>query len=340
MRKILILLIVFSFTVVSFAGDAARRGTSGADQLLIPVGARSIATAGAFLANTHGVEAIYYNPAGLGSMTGTEAMFDYSKYIADINISYLAVGTNLGDIGSIALSYKNIGFGDIPITTYDNPDGTGETYSPSYVTLGLTYSKELTDRVIAGVTMKVIHEGIQNTTANGWALDFGVQYNFNKQLSLGVVVANIGDNMKYAGADLQQRTLIPGSALGSGTGVYTPITEEFEIPSYFDLSASYKFMFDANNSLSLAAAFRNNNNLDDIVRGGIEYDFMNMLYLRGGYNYYTGNQDNYIYDYALGAGVYWEMVDGVKIKFDYAFRHVKENALGSSNVFTLTLGLD
>ncbi len=340
MRKILILLIVFSFTVVSFAGDAARRGTSGADQLLIPVGARSIATAGAFLANTHGVEAIYYNPAGLGSMTGTEAMFDYSKYIADINISYLAVGTNLGDIGSIALSYKSIGFGDIPITTYDNPDGTGETYSPSYVTLGITYSKELTDRVIAGVTMKAIHEGIQNTTANGWALDFGVQYNFNKQLSLGVVVANIGDNMKYTGADLQQRTLIPGSALGSGTGVYTPITEEFEIPSYFDLSTTYKFMFDANNSLSLAAAFRNNNNLDDIVRGGIEYDFMNMLYLRGGYNYYTGNQDNYIYDYALGAGVYWEMVDGVKIKFDYAFRHVKENALGSSNVFTLTLGLD
>ena len=340
MRKILILLIVFRFTVVSFAGDAARRGTSGADQLLIPVGARSIATAGAFLANTHGVEAIYYNPAGLGSMTGTEAMFDYSKYIADINISYLAVGTNLGDIGAIALSYKSIGFGDIPVTTYDNPDGTGETYSPSYVTLGLTYSKELTDRVIAGVTMKAIHEGIQNTTANGWALDFGVQYNFNKNLSLGVVVANIGDNMKYAGPDLQSRTLIPGSALGSGTGVYTPITEEFEIPSYFDLSASYKLTFDENNSLSLAAAFRNNNNLDDIVRGGAEFDFMNMLYLRAGYNYYTGNQDNYIYDYALGAGVYWEMVDGVRIKFDYAFRHVKENALGSSNVFTLTLGLD
>jgi opacity protein-like surface antigen len=340
MRKILILLIVISFTVVSYAGDAARRGTSGADQLLIPVGARSIATAGAFLANVHGVEAIYYNPAGLGSMRGTEAMFDYSRYIADINISYLAVGTNLGEIGSIGLTYKSMNFGDIPVTTFENPDGTGETYSPSFVTFGLTYSKELTDRVIAGATMKVIHEGIQNTNANGWALDFGVQYNFNKNISLGVVVANIGDNMKYSGADLQTRTAIPGSALGSGTGVYNPETEEFQIPSYFDLSGTYKFSFDDKNSLSLAAAFRNNNNLDDLVRGGLEYDFMNMLYLRGGYNYFTGNQDNYIYDYALGAGVQWEMTDGVNIKFDYAFRHVKEDAFGSSHVFTLTLGVD
>lgn len=68
------------------------RGINGAEELLIPVGARSIATSGAFVANVMGLESIYYNPAGLDISQRTEAMFSYMNYIADINISYLAIG--------------------------------------------------------------------------------------------------------------------------------------------------------------------------------------------------------------------------------------------------------
>ncbi len=340
MRKLLILLIMIGFTAVSFAGDAARKGTNGADQLLIPVGARSIAASGAFMANVSGVEAIYYNPAGLGSMVGTEAMFDYTSYIADINISYLAVGTNLGDLGSVALTYKSINFGDIPVTTVDNPDGTGQTYSPTYLTAGLTYAKALTDRVIAGATVKVIYEGILNTAASGWAIDFGVQYHFNKNLSLGVAVANIGSNMEYTGEDLKIKTPVLDTRLGGGNGVYEADTEPFQIPSYFELSAAYKFFFNEKSELGLAATFRNNNNMDDQIRVGAEFSFMNMFYLRGGYNYYTNNQDSYLFNsFTLGAGVSWEMLDGVKIIFDYAYRDVTSDALSANNVFTIKLGI-
>jgi opacity protein-like surface antigen len=340
MRKLLILLLVIGFAAVSYAGDASRRGTNGADQLFIPVGARSIATSGAFLANVSGVEAIYYNPAGLGSMVGTQAMFDYTSYIADISISYLAVGTNLGDLGSIGLTYKSINFGDIPVTTVDNPDGTGQTYSPSYVTAGLTYAKALTDRVIAGASFKVIYEGILNTAATGWAIDFGVQYHFNKNLSLGVSVANIGNNMRYTGEDLKIKTPVLDSRLGGGNAVYEADTEPFQIPSYFELSAAYKFFFNEQTTLGLGATFRNNNNLDDQIRVGAEFAFMNMFYLRGGYNYYTHNSDDYLFNsFSAGAGVRWEMIDGVTIMFDYAYRAVSENAFNANNIFTITLGV-
>ncbi len=340
MRKILILLFVVGVSVVSFAGDAARRGTNGADQLLIPVGARSIATSGAFLADVSGVEAIYYNPAGLGSMVGTQAMFDYTSYIADISISYLAVGTTLGDFGSIGLTYKSINFGDIPVTTVDNPDGTGQTYSPSYITAGLTYSKALTDRVIAGVNFKVIYEGIMNTYASGWAIDFGVQYHFNKNLSLGVSVANIGDNMEYSGEDLKIKTPVVGSRLGGGNGVYEADTEPFQIPSYFELSAAYRFFFNEKSKLGLGATFRNNNNMDDQIRVGAEFSFMDMFFVRGGYNYYTGNGDDYLFNsFSAGAGIRWEMLDGVEIMFDYAYRDVTADALSANNIFTITLGI-
>ena len=42
------------FSASIYAGDVARKGTTGAEQLLIPVGARGIATGGAFVSNLVG----------------------------------------------------------------------------------------------------------------------------------------------------------------------------------------------------------------------------------------------------------------------------------------------
>ena len=93
MRKFFTFILIM-WSVSVFAGDVARKGTTGADELLIPVGARSIATGGAFLSSVTGLEALYYNPAGLSQGKGTEAMFSFTSYLADININYFAIGSN------------------------------------------------------------------------------------------------------------------------------------------------------------------------------------------------------------------------------------------------------
>ena len=86
MKKILLIILTLLIATSVF-GDVARKGTTGAEQLLIPVGARGIATGGSFLANISGLESIYYNPAGLDVIPRTEAMFSYVNYLGDINIS-------------------------------------------------------------------------------------------------------------------------------------------------------------------------------------------------------------------------------------------------------------
>jgi len=336
MRKIIILLLVASYMTL-FAGDGSRKGTAGAEQLLIPVGARSIATSSAFVSNVTGLEALFYNPGGLDRMNGTEAMFNYMNYIADINLSYFAIGTHL-DIGSFALSFKTLDFGDIPITTFDNPDGTGATYSPAFYVLGLAYSKSLTDRVSAGVNFSLINETILNTSAVGFAIDFGVQYKFQENLFLGVAVKNIGTNMEYTGEDLKVKTDVPGSALTSGRAVYEADTEEFQIPSYFELSLAYRFDFDESNNLLVGSTFRNNNNLEDQIRFGMEYSFQNLLYLRGGYDFLVENSDQQIYDFSVGGGINYEMVEGISVRFDYAYRSVKDFPT-DNHVFTVILGI-
>jgi opacity protein-like surface antigen len=334
MKKIILILILIATSI--YAGDVARKGTTGAEQVLIPVGARGIATGGAFLANITGLESIYYNPAGLDVYPQTEAMFSYVNYIADINISYFAIGSSLGDIGSIGFDLKSFDFGDIPVTNETFPDGTGETYSPSFLTLGFTYSKVLTDRISIGTNLKLISENIQNTNATGFALDAGVQYRFSDALMIGAAVKNIGSDMNYSGQDLADRTGIPGSIPGSSTGSYEIVTESFQIPSFFQLSMTYALNFDEQNDLLLAGAYTANNSFEDVANLGLEYGFMDNFFVRGGYNFLFENADDYVYGFTFGAGLDYKIGGEVGFVFDYAFREVKEFPT-ANHVFTIKL---
>ncbi|KAB2908261.1 MAG: PorV/PorQ family protein [Ignavibacteriales bacterium] len=324
MKRYLSLLLILAFVLPGYAGDVSRKGTTGADQLLIPVGARGIATGGALLSGVTGMESIFYNPAGLDIDRKTEAMFSYMSYIADINISYFAAGTSLGDFGSVALSFKSMNFGDIPITTITNPDGDGTTYSPGFVVAGLTYSKVITDRVSIGFNAKVISETIMNTSATGFALDFGVQYRFNQNLSIGASVKNIGTNMQYTGQDLQFKTVVPGTVPGSTKGNYEAVTEPFQIPSFFELSLAYKFDFDKQNKLELGGTFVNNNAFEDQFKFGAEYSFNNLFFVRAGYGLQSANNNDNIYGVTLGAGVNYNLSNDIGVVVDYAFRQIKE----------------
>ena len=342
MRKFFtIILMMWSVSV--FAGDAARKGTTGADELLIPVGARSIATGGAFLSSVTGLEAIYYNPAGLSQGKGTEAMFSFTTYLADININYFAIGSNLGDFGALALSVKTLNFGNIPVTTIDVPDGTGATYSPGYIVAGVTYAKVITDRVSVGVNAKVINETITDVSATGFAVDFGVQYRFPSNLSIGAAIKNIGTNMSFSGNSLQYSNSLVGANLGSPTANYNVPAEEFQLPSYFELSTAYDYNLNEENKIMVGAAFRNNNVTDDELRLGLEYGFKNMFFLRGGYcsniQNTTGPIANINNGYTFGAGVNYSFADGMNFVLDYSFQQVREFP-NPNHTFTIKLSLD
>jgi len=338
MKKLLTVILILAGIAASYAGDVSRKGTTGADQLLIPVGARSIATSGAFVSNTLGAEAIYYNPAGLDPAGRSEAMFSYMSYIADLNISYFAAVANLGSLGSIGLSFKSIDFGNIDETTNLEPDGTGNTYSPDYYVVGLSYSKIITDRVSAGANFKLIHEGIMNTAADGFSVDVGVQYRFNPNFTLGVAVMNIGANMDYSGADLQTKTAVPGANPNTQTAAYEPVTEGFEIPSYFLLSMAYKYDLNPENSLLFGGTFRSNNSMEDQMLFGLEYGFSNMFFLRAGYDLLLENSADYIYGLSLGAGINYVMAGNLGFTLDYAYRAVKDFP-DPNHIFTIKLSM-
>src|SRR6185503_5551403 len=72
---------------VVHAGSDGRKGTSGATELLIPVGPRSTALGGSIASDVSGVEAMYWNPAGLAAGATTSALFAHSQYFADMDVN-------------------------------------------------------------------------------------------------------------------------------------------------------------------------------------------------------------------------------------------------------------
>jgi hypothetical protein len=330
--------------IASFASAANkdRIGTAGAQELLIPVGARSIAMGASSMVFATGAEAIYWNPAGLGRMTNSvDAMLSSMNYIADIGIIYGAVGVKAGDFGDLGFTVKSINFGSIPVTTAQFPDGTGEQYSPVFITMGATYAKALTDRIAVGFTANLVSERIMELSASTIALNFGIQYqNLAVQgLNLGITVKNIGPGLQFNGSNLlYQANATTGLR---GTQTYAIQAATADLPSCIEIGLGYTRKFDEKNGLSIGGSFRNNNYQDDEYNLGAEYEFNDLLFLRGGYTFEPqavkdiAGQNSYPYDYTLGAGVHVPVGD-LDISIDYAYQHVKY--FTGNNVFTLRLG--
>ncbi|MBU2447157.1 MAG: PorV/PorQ family protein [Bacteroidetes bacterium] len=333
----LLILVIFSSANELFAGGDKRNGTAGAQELLIPVGARGLALNGTNIADVEGIEAIYYNPAGLGfSKNSAQVMFSQMNYIADIGVSYAALAANFGSFGSLAFSIKSVDFGDIPVTTVEAPEGTGSHFSPTFVTLGVTYSNALTDRIRVGVNVKLISEKIIRTSSTGVAFDAGVQYSGIANISglkLGVVLKNLGPPMKFDGPDLLRRA--DDVSASRGEQFYKIDAAGFELPSQLELGLAYERTFMGSYKAIISTAYQNNNFANDEYKIGAEFNFNDFFYLRGGYSISEEtNVDENIFGPTFGAGINFKA--GLDFTFDYAYRWARY--FDANHVFAIKIG--
>lgn len=341
-RLFFILLIVSSSAIVTFGSGNNRAGTAAAAELRIPVGARYLALGGSQIASVNGLEAIYWNPAGLDfSKSNANAMFSYRTYIADMNLDYIAVSGKIGDLGSFGVAFKYLDIGTINVTTMNQPDGTGAQINPNFFVLGLTYSKVLTDRIAVGANFNLINESFDRAQASGFSIDIGVQYRslFSVPgLDLGLAVKNLGGSMQYGG----NATFISAEASSASRGptFYQFAAAENQLPSELGIGLSYSKALDEQNNLTVSTSYNNNNYSYDDYKVGLEYSYDNTLYLRGGYLFSpqsTTITPNIFEDFTLGAGFNLNKVSGIDISVDYAYIPVKY--FDSNHVFSINIGL-
>jgi hypothetical protein len=327
-------LTVFVVAIQVEAGTVKRRGTAGAMELMIPVGSVGTALSGNYTAGISGIEALYWNPAGLAASTqSAEMLVSRMRYIADINLNYAAVQANFGKLGNLAASFKTLDFGDIPVTTSDATDGTGATYSPSFITLGVTYSRAMTDRILFGFTTKLVSEQIMTVNASGIGFDFGVQYNTHMGLKLGVALRNLGTSMHFDGSDLEQIVNRPGYVdQPTGQAEYLrQVAQSFEMPTTMDIGVSYTYKIIPGHEVTAMGNFQNYQFGYDNYGVGLEYCFKAekmAVALRGGL---TAAQDpdsgkllfkdkDNIFGPSLGGSIFYQLAPQFCLTIEYAYR--------------------
>lgn len=333
-----LILIAALLTGVAFAGDVDRTGTTAGVQVQIPVGGRSLGLGGSDIAYTSGVDAIFWNPAGLSDTKGrVDAMFSSAKIIADISTNYFALAFNTGSNGVLGISMKSLGMGEIPITTVQDMDGDGgATFAPAFSVLGATYARELTDRISIGVNGKLIYESIPGVSATALAFDFGLQYKELmdiKGLSMGLAIRNIGSNMQYEGTGTLLRATADGETYED---FFDILTSSDQLPASLEMGLSYK----PTDMIMVAAVYQNSNAETDYLKVGTELNFAGIGFVRAGYNFQLNkaNADlGYsVYGLTLGAGVKFD-VSTTKISVDYVFR--PGQFLGTENLICIGIGI-
>jgi hypothetical protein len=197
---------------------------------------------------------------------------------------------------------KVLSVGDIPLTSEQAPDGTGEVFSPSFGVFGLTYARQMTDRVNFGGTVSYVNEKILQETAAGMAFDFGFQYETGYQgVRLGMAMKNFGANLEYSGSDFERNLQIPGDDPQSGNRTVSSGSAAFELPSSFQFGMSYPVMRGAN-ALNLYGLYQNNSYAVDDGRLGAEWMYSKQGALRLGYMFNSNESDLFGFSYGLGLG--------------------------------------
>ncbi|NWF89583.1 MAG: PorV/PorQ family protein [Ignavibacteriaceae bacterium] len=289
-------------------------GTSGANFLQIPVGAKAAGMGGAVVGNIQDASSVFWNPAGLVKVNSVQAHFSYMNWFDLFDFNAAALAYNVEDYGVFAISMISFGTEGIEVTTEEEPNGTGRFYDAQDLALGLTFSRYLTDRFSFGVTVKYVSQKIWNESADGFAFDIGTQYQLDFQnLTIAMSMSNFGSDMKFDGPDLDIQYLkddnYPLSRLTPArlqTNSY-PLPLNFQVGIGFDIFQTEFVKVRG----GIDAVHPNDNS--ERLNFGTEISFFDRLYLRGGYKYNYSDED-----FAFGAGASLPFASTI-IRFDYAY---------------------
>lgn len=202
MKRILLSTILL-FVQLSVFAQNPNLGTSGAQFLEIPIGARAASMGGAFVGLSDGSSSIFWNPAGLTSVRKSGAHISYMNWFDMFDINAVSVARNFDGIGILSVSLLSLTMDEVEITTEEEPNGTGRYYDAQDLALGISFARKLTDKFSVGISAKYISQRIWNESAVGICFDIGTKYllDFNNMV-IAMRMSNFGPDLKFEGEDL------------------------------------------------------------------------------------------------------------------------------------------
>ncbi|MGD8777772.1 MAG: type IX secretion system outer membrane channel protein PorV [Ignavibacteria bacterium] len=372
MKKLFGILFIM-ITIFGFVNKTQAQGEAAVTFLLLAPDSRAggIGESGAGLADNSA--AIFWNPAGIAFLTGSEVSITHSNWLPQFNLDlfydYLTYRQYIEDIGgSITASVTYMNFGEFVRTSSQSPDPIGTfTSFDAAVTLG--YATKIHDDWGLGFNFRVIHSslsdegaGEEEGTGKATSVSFDIATmwrpevmnlpfigDFGNRFSMGINLSNLGPKITYI--DQDQADPIPtnfrlGFALRLFEDDFNSLTYTVDFSKLLvdraDSTSSerddfYKAIFTAWGDQSFSEELR-----DIVTSMGFEYwygqpeDFM--FALRTGFFYEDPSYGNRKF-MSFGAGIRYDMYG-----FDFSyistdvFSGQENHPLGDTMRFTISMG--
>jgi hypothetical protein len=212
MKKIVFILIsLLILPALCFGAE-----TTGADFLLIGIGARSSAMADSLGIVGDDVNSVYVNPSSLASIDSTDISITHNEWFGDVKHEFLGAAQKIHGptVLGMGVSYLHT-----ELDGYSAAGAKTAAFSNYDLCASLSVATMFADALSLGASAKVIKQKIEQSEANGAAIDFGLGYQIGK-VKIGCAVTNIGPKMKFIqDAYSLPLTLDLGAGCEVGTGV-------------------------------------------------------------------------------------------------------------------------
>ena len=282
MKKLLLTaLVALLATSGAMAGEP---GSTVLTFLKFGVGGRASAIGDAYTAVSNDATALYWNPAGMTTVDGSDVVLMHDERFQDIRHEYLGFVHGMGK--------HAFGVGVIGNYVDGLEERESATASPisefavfDFAIMG-GYATVLAEGVSVGAVAKYLYSKIDDVNATGFAGDIGILYHTEIEgLSLAGGVQNLGTKMTYE-------------------------SEEEDLPFSGKVGFAYEREIEQIVGTILFVADVKFPNDDDVkVHGGFEYSYKDLFAARVGYR---GEYDNK--NISAGAGFTVN-----RYRIDYAF---------------------
>jgi len=317
-RRVWLSTVVFLLVLSLPAMGLEKVGTTSMQVLKIAMGVRGIGMGNAMSGAVNDAEAVWWNPGALTEVENDQAQFGQINMPADIHLNSLTWAHRVGDYQTFALQAINLFTNDMPVRTWNHPEGTGENFNASDLAIGAGYARKLTDRFSLGGNVRFLHSALEDATYDGVAVDLGTLYKTSlRSLRLGMAIQNLGPDVKYSGTYLDYRNQVQNDSLliqKDYEGASLPTM--FRLGIAFNLFEMLNWAHNPNDDANIAVEMNHPNDNRERLNLGGEYGWKQRLFLRAGGKFGYDEES-----FSLGFGLNVPLADRVKFKFNYAYSH-------------------
>jgi hypothetical protein len=309
LKKIIILVFILTVQIILAQPKASKIASMPGAFSRLGFGARGIGMGNAMSAVTDGNLVSYYNPALSVFQDGNLFQTSYSFLSFDRSLNFLSFTkrfdlfsynkTNPRSSAGISIGIINSGVGNIQ--GRDNDGVATENLSTSENQFFLAFANRFSDKLSIGLAIKFYYYKLyQDISATSVGLDFGGLYRFNENWNLSLMISDINSKYKWDSSPIY------GQSGGNSE-------DNFPILKKIGLSYSEK-----NIGLIASVEFENSNGGTNILRGGIEYNIIDKLFIRAGVDQFNLRNSDFPAKPAFGFS-YFKDFNKIIIGVDYAF---------------------